>query len=222
MQEEEDNCNTLERTKSEILEALLASGKSESKASRNTVIKSLEKQIENRRSKIAKNRGELEKKQREINERIAKIDAQAEPYRDRRDQLIRVKEGRPIDLDLQERTALENNKRVEETSYHVRGVSHEIDSYSPDISSVDTSSSYLEQEQKVSLSERILGYNKNIEDKKMNKNLLVDINFLSNNLGLNKGTNVSKAMYRRIIEQYYKVKKVPESEYTTLLDNINK
>ena len=220
MQAEEADCKNLEDTKNSILEALMSAGKSDKKAGRDRTVKSLEKQIETRREKIAKNRAGLEKKQRESNERIAEVDAQAQPYRDRRDQFVRVKEGRPIDFNLQERSALKNNKIMEETSSHPRTTEESTVDASLPMGTIDTSGDTSSTENASSLSNRISNYNEYVKKNNLKKDLQIDIDVLRKGLGLNKETVISVEMYKKILEQHYKVKKIPENDYKKLLGNI--
>jgi len=218
LERDEAYFNNLEKDRNQLMESLTSTGKSIEKAGRNASIKILNKQIEKGREKITKTREELAGKQRDINEKIAKIDAQAQPHRDRRNQFIRVKEGRPIDWNLEERNRLQNEKTMAETSSHTR--KNEAETVSPTApKSIDTNSD-SSIEEAPSLSGRISKLNEYLTNNNLKKDLQIDEVYLLNNMTLTKETTVNLGMFKKVVEQYYRVKKIPENDYRTLLNNL--
>ena len=208
----------LEKSKNDIMRSLMSIGQSAEKAERNSAVKNLEKQIEIGRKKIEKTWEELQDKIIEIDEKVAKIDAEAEPYRDRRDQFVRVKDGRPIDFDLPLRNRLPNERVVEETSTHMRPeANHPAPSPTP---TVDTRSPASAINKIPSIGERVTLLNEFIKKNNLTNSLQIDQTYLLNNTRLTREKEIDLAMFKKIIAGYYKVKKIPEVNYRTLLNNL--
>lgn len=210
----------LDNQKKELLENLvLLSGQSAEKASKNKTVKLLEKQIEKAKEKINKERAFIQRKQNDLNSIIAEVDKEASPYRDKRDRFVRVKNGRPIDFNLEERTREYNSHTMETASSHTRKDSEPVERLIETVGDSSTSHSVVEKSPKIS--ELINAYNKYLLSRKAKESLQVDPNFLINSLGLNTQSRIVKIeIFKKIIRGYYKVKKIPESEYSILLDKL--
>lgn len=211
--------NEVEKTKNDLFQTQIDLGKSTEKAGRNKTVKMLEKQIAIGRKKIEDKKAELEKEQIKINKKIARIDEEAQPYRDRRDQFIRIKDNRPIDFNIQTRTQLPNETILEETKINTRinPENNVSDNNAP--ASIDTSNT-SSPEQIPNMGTRISKYNESLRQKNIKTELQIDPSYLTQKIGLRNETTVSLVMFKKAIEQYYKIKKVPESDYKTLLNNL--
>ncbi|MFA7208873.1 MAG: hypothetical protein WC120_01175 [Parcubacteria group bacterium] len=93
----------LEQQKTQLEETYRSLGYSDKKIKRNGVVKMLEKQLAQDRKKIRAEKEARAKRKDEIGKKIAKVDAKANPYRDRREKFVRVKEGRPVDMGVKTR-----------------------------------------------------------------------------------------------------------------------
>lgn len=70
---------------------------SEKKIRKDETIKQLDKQLRDRREAMRVEKGNLAKRKVEIDRDIARVDAKANPCRDKRERFVRIKEGRPIE-----------------------------------------------------------------------------------------------------------------------------
>lgn len=223
----EEQAQKLERIKERkniIEQKYAAMGYSERKIKRDESIKFLEKQIEDGHKKIEEEKSRLSARQNEINNKIAKIDAKANPYRDRKNEFIRIKDGRPIKIDLEERHPIEENDKKEETSSHTR-LENENSSAKPEQTSSYTrintpDNSYYGAEQAPLMSDLIISHNKYLEKNNANSNLKIDASDLFKATKLSERNRITTKKFKEIVKQYYKTKKIPESSYLTLINNI--
>ena len=204
-----------------IIRSLISTGKSTDQAQRNNAVKSLDKQILSGNRKIEKARGELRERQDLINRKIDTVDAKAQPHRDRRNQFIRVKSGRPIDFNVERRTEMVNTNKYENVYANTREKS-ELNSSNPNKltpeSSLNKPYSYEGVPQ---IGELITNFNKYLLDNGAKTNLQINMASLLNGLeGKSKESRVTLAIFREMIKIYYKINKVPESDYTILLNNL--
>ena len=205
-----------------IIRSLISTGKSIDQAQRNNAVKSLDKQILSGNKKIEKAREELRERQDLINRKIDTVDAKAQPHRDRRNQLIRVKSGKPIDFNVEKRTAMANTDRYETVYANIREKS-ELNSSNPNKltpeSVIIKPYSYEDVPQ---IGELITSYNKYLENNNAKTNLQINMNTLLNELGgKSKESRVSLVIFKEMLKLHYKINKVPESDYTILLNKIN-
>ncbi len=98
--------------------ALRAAGRPEREIRANGT--ELEKVIESLRQGVAERRRVLAKERSRLEARIAKYDAKAAPYRDKRDRFIRIKERRPIETGIPARAAKESLSERETIGAHER------------------------------------------------------------------------------------------------------
>lgn len=94
----------IESAKARIEAALRLSGKTDAQISKDPAIQSLDASVATIRDNIRDQREALAKRRDAINERIADTDARANPYRDKREAFIRIKAGRPVQIDVAPRT----------------------------------------------------------------------------------------------------------------------
>lgn len=90
----------IDKKKNQIAESLRGIGMSEKEIRKFKAIKELEGVLADGREKVRIEKENLARRKAEINERIAKVDAKANPYRGKREEFVRVKEGRPIKIDV--------------------------------------------------------------------------------------------------------------------------
>lgn len=222
LEEEKANLDYLQEQKMLIISALIGGedpskdqSKAIDKASKNKAVKLLEKQIETGNIKIDSAKLELKDKQNKINEEINTTNFMAQPHRDSRDQFIRVKMGRPINLDLQKRVVLENKNTFEQTTPYTR-TSPDTSVNTPPSPTSTGGSSWFERTPKIG--ELITNYNEYLEKKNPGNNLKIDSITLLNGLWKASGDRVSLLKFKEMAKLYYKMKKVPENDYIKLLN----
>jgi chromosome segregation ATPase len=110
----------IEKKKTQIEDALRRTGMSEKKIRKFEAIKKLEEYLLEVQEKMRLEKENLAWRKVEINRRIAEVDAKANPYRDKREEFVRVKEGRPIKIDLEKRKRGKGFMGMEEAKAHSR------------------------------------------------------------------------------------------------------
>ncbi len=78
-------------------------------------LKMIEVSIASGRKKIKAEKDELERRKLKVEEKIAKAEERANPYRDKRENVVRVKQGRPIEIAMPQRVRTESSTVRPET-----------------------------------------------------------------------------------------------------------
>ncbi len=97
-----------------------AGGITGGRISKISAVKELQKVIEQGYDKLHNEEDKLFSKKLEIDIKIAKLERKANPYRDRRENLIRVKENRPIEFGIAQRERSENRDYELDTVAHLK------------------------------------------------------------------------------------------------------
>ncbi|EKE11753.1 MAG: hypothetical protein ACD_15C00027G0002 [uncultured bacterium] len=111
---------TLEEQKAQIAEALALSGMSTRAVRIDSTIRLFDQMIREGNEQIQANRNMWTERKTRINASIAEMDRRSNPHRDNREQLIRIKEGRPLDLDVETRMRGENPDVMADTEVRNR------------------------------------------------------------------------------------------------------
>jgi hypothetical protein len=119
-EEKKEKINELVEKRRKIERSLENAGFSERQIQKNPAIKEFDRQILEIENCIRNNRAEIKTKEIELSAEIAKVDQKANPYRDKRDEFVRLKQGRPIDLGIETRTRAENPDSTENARGHTR------------------------------------------------------------------------------------------------------
>ncbi|MDZ4385287.1 MAG: hypothetical protein U0944_02595, partial [Candidatus Moranbacteria bacterium] len=93
----------IEQQKAQLEEAYRSIGYSDKKIKKDVAIKILAEQLAQNRKRIGMENEVMAKRQDVIDRKIAKVDAKANPYRDKREDFARVKAGRPVDMKVKTR-----------------------------------------------------------------------------------------------------------------------
>jgi len=125
----------IEKRKAQVEEALRKTGMSEKEIGKFEAIKTLAGFLADSREKIRLEKENLAQRKAKINEKIARVDAKANPYRDKREEFTRVKEGRSIKIEVATRergrefkdtnTNTNTDTDTEETTSHSRAKNSE-------------------------------------------------------------------------------------------------
>ncbi len=124
-EQQEERFKQLEQDIKVTEEALRASGKREWTIGRDKTLKLVRAEVINGRKEIATTKENIAKERFEINRKIAEADEKANPLRDKRGEFIRIKQRRPIDIDVKTRKKEENVSFEEEIKDHKREESSE-------------------------------------------------------------------------------------------------
>jgi hypothetical protein len=189
------------------------------------ILKEMDKQIETARSKIYIMRKENEIRMKEINSKLAKIHKKAEPYRNRKNQFIRIKDNRPVDFNMPERTELKEHTEKQEVKSYKRG--EYIESEEEEKTKRDPREEMYEAtEQKEgtdSFNSWITKLNDHIEKKqelKKYKDLLkIDQENIIQATRLHDNTKITVDNFKKIITLYYKIKKIDKKLVSEVINN---
>lgn len=223
--EQESRINDLEKKKNDWIEKCEAFGMTEKKARRYEILKEMDKQIEMAQSKIYIMRKENEIRMKEINLRLAKIHKKAEPYRNRKNQFIRIKDNRPVDFNMPERTELKEHTEKQEVKSYKRG--EYIESEEEEKTKRDPREEMYEAtEQKEgtdSFNSWITKLNDHIEKKQELKKyedlLKIDQENIMQATRLHDNTKMTVDNFKKIITQYYKIKKIDKKLVSEVINN---
>lgn len=105
---------------SEWIEGMRSRGKSERDISKNSTVIRMKGSIERGKSAIREEREVIQAKKLKLDKEITRYDAQAAPYRDKFDELKRIKQARPIRTKSPERTEVPNFTDGEKIVVHTR------------------------------------------------------------------------------------------------------
>ena len=209
----------LEERKIIIEKKYTAAGFTERQINRDDVIKELARQINTGYSNISIEKGIIAAKREEVNRKVAKVDKKAEPYRNRKNEFIRVKDNRPVKIDLEERVEPREFKGTEETTSHTRAKNGEGNNYGEEVKSSQNHTENVGSafENMHEFSNLISNYNELIsgvikKDKKLSI-LQIDEKDLIKATKISRTSRMTTKNFARILEQYYKTKKIPESVY---------
>ncbi|MDP2656526.1 MAG: hypothetical protein Q8P11_03095 [bacterium] len=201
------------KEKQEYEKELYELGWSERKIKSNALIKNYEKTLSDAYEEMRAEREQLHKRKMDIDIRIAKIDNKANPYRDRREKFIHVKDGRPIDWNLKKRTKSENNigtdtihPRIRETAPSGQGSRSETAGVSDqnDREENDIESNPEVKKKKMSVGEYIATWNKHIENEKgAPTEAIIRPDSLYKTSGLRKDETMGTEFFGKILVNYY-------------------
>ena len=218
----------IEKKKTQIEEALRGTGMSEKEIRKFEAVKQLDGFLSQGREKIKIEKENLARKKAEINEKIAKVDAKANPYRDKREEFTRVKEGRPIKINVETRTRGAVFRGEEETSSHTRAERPET-VYAGGESSAETEAEEIETEEdreKLKTSQYVSGFNSYLQEKygkgKVPANEVIDVKDFLRMTKMSADYKLDFKDFKNIITKYYKFRKMPTEKLNKNIDNFFK
>lgn len=214
--------------KIKIEQALRRTGMSEKEVRDFEGIRALEKALAQGREKVQDEREHLKRQTAKINKKIAEIDARANPYRDRREEFIRIKEGRPLEMVVEPRIRSENFTQEETVEGHPREKAKRMDDGSNDTLPEEGGMGAVETEEedtgRIELANLITGWNvfltKNTVGNVPNKLLINQKDFL-------KATKLSERFtldgddFKNILTKYYRLRKLPVDTFPTFTKSID-
>ena len=216
----------LEEIKTRIEKSFIDRGLSDRKIRKDSAVKELSQQINNLYLNVQVQKAQNAERRRIVNEKVAKIDAKAAPYRDKKNKFIRVKDNRPIDFNLKGREEIREFGGSEQTESHPRIENQNRYYYGgeSDYESEGTRYDYRESsfENMENISGSIAKYNTYIETNPNKNHLKINEQELLRATRMFSSTQMTIENFKRLISQYYKAKKIPESEYIQIINNYKK
>ena len=119
-QEQKVRLTDIEGEKTKLESELRDLGMSVSQIKKFEAVQILENEISQGRTSIRLDEEDFAKRKITMDKKIAAADAKANPHRDNRDAFVRVKQGRPMEIDLTNRTREEDGATREEVSANPR------------------------------------------------------------------------------------------------------
>lgn len=197
-----------EKRKNQLENALRATGMSDRQVKNFEAVKVLDTLLADGREKIRIEKEDLVRRKAEINQKIAKVDAKANPYRDKKGEFARVKERRPIEMKVETRKREEGFDGEEEVGAKTR-------------EEVETSETEKEKHQEA-LGIYLFGWNTFLLEKYgkgiISSGELIDYDKFLKETGLSKNNKVDFEDFKNILGKYYKVAKLPKDKFSKNID----
>jgi hypothetical protein len=197
----------IEKKKTQVEEALRRTGMSEKEIRKFKGVKTLEDFLAQGRENIKVEKENLAQKKTEIEKKIARVDARANPYRDKREEFARVKERRPLKMELGTRKRGKEFKDTEEIRAHARRE--------------DETETVEENKERSKISLYISGWNAHLRKKygkKVSGELIIDTNEFLKTTGFLKDARLDFKDFKNILGKYYKVKRLPGDKFSKSID----
>lgn len=222
----------IENKKTRIEETLRKIGTKENKIKRDTAIKILDSILKEGREKIRIEKQNVEEKKAKIDQKTAKADAKANPYRDKRGEFVRVKEGRPVKIDVQTRTREEFDSEKEEVKTHARQEQENVETYTYNSGdSAETKNEYEEEQEDIEKDDGKLenafyasSWNVYLQEKygKSISKELINLSDFVKTTKLPGNYRLDFKNFKKILGIYYKVKKLPIDKFNKNIDEFFK
>lgn len=213
----------IEKRKTQVEEALRRTGMSEKEIRKFEAVKTLDGFLNQGREYIRLEKENLAKRKAEINAKIAKVDAKANPYRDKREEFARVKEGRPLKINVPTRERGQEFIGTEETTSHTRAENSGYESprtYERE-SSVETEEETVEEDkERLKTLNYISGWNSYLQEKYGKKlpGELIDPKDFLRSTRLSAEHKLDFKDFKNILTKYYKFRKIPADKLNKSID----
>jgi hypothetical protein len=206
----------IEKRKTQVEEALRRTGMSEKEIRKFEAVKTLEGFLSQGRENIRTEKENLSQRKAEINAKIAKVDAKANTYRDKREEFTRVKEGRPLKINVE-------FKGTEGTTSHTRAENSGYESsrtYERE-SSVEAEEETVEEDkERLKILDYISGWNSYLQEKYGKKlpGELIDPKDFLRSTRLSAEHKLDFKDLKNILTKYYKFRKIPADKLNNSID----
>ncbi|MDA3815405.1 MAG: hypothetical protein PF549_03485, partial [Patescibacteria group bacterium] len=223
----QDTIDELERKKNKIKESYRLMGMKERQIRKDDAIKILDETIVNSQTKIKESEKLIAEKKAVINEEISRMDRKANPYRDRREEFVRVKEGRPLRVKTEKRKQSDDFMKAEEdVRINNREKEEPVDDFEEAVNdeqeesendsqekneSVDNSGveNSAEKENTAKVSQFIIAFNKKVVKYfgKESEFIIKSKEFLNTNK-IKEDEELETINFNKMLDKYYKSKKL--------------
>ncbi|HSR89483.1 MAG TPA: hypothetical protein VLK22_03795 [Candidatus Udaeobacter sp.] len=222
--EQLEKLNNIKKRKTQLENALRTTGMSEKQVQKFEAVKALTDLLVQGREKVRLEWDDLMQRKARINEKIADVDAKANPYRDKREKFARVKAGRPVSMEVATRQRVSEFKGTEEATSHTRTESSEEKPsgvYETSPMEAKVAESIEKDKERRTASDYISGWNTYLQ-KKYGGDLLAtetvnSKDFLSSTR-LSSDYKLDFKDFKNILTRYYKLKKMPADKLNADID----
>ncbi len=101
--EHAEQLSVLEKTRADVAKSLRDSGMEEKDINNHIAVKEIDSVLKHSREEMKKEMAVLDEKKAKIEKKVAKANERANPYRDRREEFVRVTKDRPIKINTKDR-----------------------------------------------------------------------------------------------------------------------
>lgn len=214
---------TLEDKRAKVEKAYMSAGYSNGAIKRGSLLKELNNQISDIYSFIQVEQAKVALRRDEINKKITKVNRKAEPYRNRKNEFIRVKNNRPVDFGLKERKYADEFKSTETAEGHTREPGADV---YYDQGYDDGASSHRQREPIFSsafegmedLTDLMYRYQEFLQDEKID-GLAIDVREFIGATRFSASSKLNVENFKKVIAQFYKAKKIEKSKYENIINN---
>ncbi|MFH0755436.1 MAG: hypothetical protein V1910_02100 [bacterium] len=225
-EEQIEKLNEIENKKN-VLEETLRKIKTEEEIEKNKTIQVLDNILFQGYEKIKLEQEYLAEEKMKINEKIAILDAKANPYKDKKEEYIMIKEGRPIEIDIEERQEKEEFEEKEKIIVHERKFSEPIDTggSSSEEEFIEGKEEEKKEENKKQLETLFYflnEWNKYIQEKfGKDFNKMIDINIFFGKTRLRKDYKLKAESFKKIFISYCVIgkKKSEKNKLNKIINN---
>lgn len=213
--------NEIEKSKNQLEENLRKTGMREREIRKMAVIKELNKKIAEGQIKIKAEEENLSKRKAKIDKKIAKVDRKANPYRDKREEFVRIKERRPIRIEVSERKRGIEFKGEEEVKAHPRiETGRERVSVSTRIEAEEmVEEEIAEEKEKLRTAVYIKRWNEFLVENYKENAQVVDLTDFLEATGLSEDFVLDFDDFKNILGKYLKYRKLPMDQFNQEIDN---
>jgi len=220
--EQSAKLDNLRKKKVQIENTLHHAGMSEKEIRKNEAIKQFEKIILENQKKIRSDysleKEKLTRSKAEINKKIAKVDAKANPYRDKREEFVRIKERRPIRMEVAPRQK-EEFKDEEKIEAHPRIEVRPVEKSIPNKSGAEKEP---KNKEKLPISDLLHYWNNFLREVYKNEAMLIDEkDFLRDFLqliNLPKDSKLDFEDFKDVLGKYLKSRKLSKKQFKQSID----
>ena len=212
--EEIDN---IKERKIKIEEAFRKIGLSERKIKKDKALIFLSERLKELDKKIKTSEDALSEKKELINKKVAEIDAKANRYRDKKEEYLRIKEGRPIEIVLEEREESPDFQEEEEIISRPR--KKQPEGLRKREGEITEGREKLTIQNYISLWDSYLSnkYNQALADEER-----INSGDFSKLTGLSTEYQLGFEDFKNVLELYYKLKKMPTEKFYINIDSFSK
>lgn len=220
--DEKMRLDKIEKQKSKHEEMLRTAGFSENEIRKFDSIVALEDQLATGYEQMKTDKKALSGQMDKLNKRIAKQDAKANPFRDKREEFVRIKSDKPLEIAVPKREKSENPSDTESTEEHNRMESSTSEN-EPEKESTSSNESveYEEKDTRLSVSTLVSSWNQHLmeefKDSLTPQDTLEQTDFVKTTK-LSPDKKLDSADFKKIVTKYYKLKRKPIDKLKKSID----
>ncbi|HEC94015.1 MAG TPA: hypothetical protein ENI56_01410 [Candidatus Kaiserbacteria bacterium] len=224
-QEVSDGIKKIDEQKTKMEEGLKLAGMSDRAIRNFPAVKTLDGIMASRRTNMRTERERLTKRRNDIENKIAKADKKANPYRDKRAEFVRAKQGRPIDMGVETRSRERDVTAHEDISTNIRQ-EQPMSETEPQNNQSGTHETERREtneadERPPNISSHVSDWNNYLDNKygKDKSPILVNMENFFAETGLTPVNTANKKDFGDVLVKYYKYNRTPAGSFEKDVDD---